>query len=47
MKCKLKLEIAKILILDFELSSGNDKEEKVDEKKESPAADAAPSKPSK
>jgi len=48
MKCKLKLELAKVLILDFELSSGKDKEEvKVDEHKESAPADAAPSKPSK
>ena len=37
--------VLKILILDFELSSGKDKEVKVDEKKESPApAAAAPSK---
>jgi len=48
MKCKLKLEIAKILILDFELSSGKDKEVKVDDKEQTAApADAAPSKPSK
>ena len=47
MKCKLKLELAKVLILDFELSSGKDKEVKVDEQKESAPADTAPSKPSK
>lgn len=46
MKCKLKLELAKVLILDFELSSGKEKEEKVDDKKESAPSDA-PSKPSK
>ena len=45
MKCKLKLELAKILTLEFELSAGTDKkEEKVDEKKESPAPTTAPSK---
>jgi hypothetical protein len=45
MKCKLKLELAKILTLEFELSAGKDKkEETVDEKKESPAPAAAPSK---
>ena len=45
MKCKLKLELAKILTLEFELAAGKDKkEEKVDEKKESPAPAAAPGK---
>lgn len=45
MKCKLKLELAKILTLEFELSAGKDKkEEKVDDKKDLPANAAVPSK---
>ena len=44
MKCKIKFEIAKILTLEFELSAGKDKEEKVDEKKDSSDPAVAPSK---
>lgn len=44
MNMKLKLEIAKILTLEFECSSGKKKEEQANEKKESPAANTAPSK---
>lgn len=45
MKCKIKLEVAKVLTLELELSTGKKEEEKVDEKKESTApVAAAPSK---
>jgi hypothetical protein len=43
MNIKIKLEIAKIFILDFECSSSKKKEETSNEKKES-ANTAAPSK---
>lgn len=44
MKCKIKLEIAKILTLELELSAGKEDKEKEDVKKEPPAANPAPSK---
>lgn len=44
MQIKIKLEIAKILNLEFELSSSKKKEDKLDEKKELPAPVVAASK---
>lgn len=45
MKCKVKLEIIKILTLEFELSAGKKEDDvKEDTKKEPPAPVAAPSK---
>lgn len=44
MKCRIKLDIIKILTLEFELSAGKKDEEKVDEQKKEPPAPTTPSK---
>ena len=44
MKCKIKLDIIKILTLEFELSAGKKEEEKNDDEKKQPPAPTAPSK---
>ena len=44
MKCKVKLDIIKILTLEFELSAGKKEEEKNDNEKKQPPAPSTPSK---